>query len=91
MSNEEERISVEALKGVSVLYEGDVYELAQLLLRVNDAKDKGTNRTSRHTVHGLASAYCNLADVEFENIITVFERHGLSLGAVVEPARNIPS
>lgn len=89
MSSALEQISVEALKNVCVLYEGDIYELAQLLLKVNDAKDEGTNTTSRHTVHGLATAYCNLAQVEFDQIIAVFEEHGLPLGATVEHAQNI--
>ena len=84
-----ETISVESLKNVSVLFDGDIYELAQLLLKVNDAKDRGTNRTSRQTVHGLAKAYCNLADVAFDDIIRVFEKHGLPLGAIVEHANEI--
>lgn len=81
-----ERISVASLKNVSVLFDGDIYELAQLLLKVNDAKDRGSNTISRHTVHGLATAYCNLTHLEFEDIISVFERHGLPLGATVEHA-----
>ena len=89
MSNAREQISVEALKKVCVLYEGDIYELAQLLLKAHDARDKATNRTSRHTVHGLATAYCNLVHIEFDEIIGVFERHGLPLGATVEHAHDI--
>lgn len=93
MSSAREQISVEALKNVSVLYEGDIYELARLLLKVNDARDKATNATSRYivtgsryTVHGVASAYCNLAQVEHGQIIEVFRKHGLPLTATVEPA-----
>jgi hypothetical protein len=91
MSNMHEKISVEALKTVSVLYEGDIYELAQLLLKVNDANDKVTHTISRHTVHGLAIAYRTLAQVEFDRIIGVFEKHGLPLGATVEHAHDIVS
>ena len=87
MLNTPDRISVEALKGVSVLYEGDIYELAQLLIKVNAAKDKGTNRSTRRTINGLATAYSNLAGVEFETIIAVFERDELPLGATVELAQ----
>ena len=84
-----EQISVESLKDVCVLFENDIYELARLLLKVNDAKDRGTHTISRHTVHGLASAYCILAQVEFEEIIRVFRQHNLPLGATVEHAENI--
>ena len=89
MSDAREQISVEALKTVCILYEGDIYELAQLLLTVNDARDNATNTTSRHTVHGLATAYCNLAHIEFDQIIGAFEKHGLPLGATVEHAHDI--
>ena len=88
-SNIREQISVEALKDVCVLYQGDIYELAQLLLKVNDANDEGRNTISRHTVNGLASAYCNLTHVDFDQIIAVFEKHALPLGATVEHAQNI--
>lgn len=84
-----EMISVDSLKDVSVLFDGDIYELARLLLKVDDAKDRGSNRTSRHTVHGLATAYCNLADVPLEEIVQVFNTHGLPLGAIVEHADRI--
>jgi hypothetical protein len=89
MSITREMISVESLKDVSVLFDGDIYELARLLLKVHDAKDRGTNAISRHTVHGLATAYCNLANVAFEDIISIFKQHGLPLGATVEHAARI--
>lgn len=94
MANVREQISVEALKSVRVLYKGDIYELAQLLLKVNDERDKASKRhnvptISRHTVHGLAAAYSYLARVEFNQIIGVFEKHGLPLGASVEPAHDV--
>ena len=44
MSTTRQKISVESLKDVSVLFEGDIYELAQLLLKVNDTKMRGTKR-----------------------------------------------
>ena len=89
MSKMHEQISVEALRKVSVLYEGDIYELAQLLLKVNDASDRVTHTISRHTVQGLASAYCYLANLELRHVIAVFARHGLPLGATVEHAHDI--
>ena len=89
MSTTRQKISVESLKDVSVLFEGDIYELAQLLLKVNDTKMRGTKRISRDTVHGLATAYSHLAQVEFKDIIKVFKKHRLPLGAMVEHADTI--
>jgi len=79
-----DKISVEALKGVGVLYEGDIYDLACLLLKLNDAQDKGTNHRSRHTVYGVASDYSMLTRESRDKIIRILERHGLPLGATVE-------
>ena len=84
-----ETISVESLKNVSVLFDGDIYEFALLLLKLNDAKGRGSSTISRHTVQGLATAYCNLVDVAFQDIISVFKRHDLPLGATVEHAATI--
>lgn len=89
MSKSWETISVESLKDVTILFDGDIYEFAQFLLNVNDAKDRGSSRISRHTVHGWASAYCNLADMAREDILRVFKRHGLPLDASVEHANRI--
>lgn len=89
MSTAQDKISVEELKKISVLYEGDIYELAQLLLKVNDAREKPPVGRTRQTVRGLATAYCNLAHVDFDQIISVFEKHRLPLGATVEHERDI--
>jgi len=43
-----EKIGVGTLKNVKVLYEGDIYDLACLLLKVSEAKDKGTSSKSRY-------------------------------------------
>ena len=80
----QEKIGVGALKDIEVLYSGDVYDMACLLLKIHDAKDKGTNRRSRHTVHGLATTYSMIADVSPDRIREILERHGLPLGATVE-------
>ena len=80
----QEKISIEAFKDIEVLYKGDIYDLACLLLKIHDAKDRGTNCRSRHTVHGLATTYSMIADVRRDMILEVFERHGLPLGATVE-------
>ncbi len=79
-----DKIGVKTLKGVCVLYEGDIYDLACLLLKVDDAKDRGTNRRSRYTVYGLATTYSMITSVNRDKIIAILEGHGLPLGATVE-------
>src|SRR5262245_30632849 len=92
MPAKETRISVESLRTVAVLYEGDIHELACLLLRLWDGKDRETNARnttsvvrSRPTVNGLATYYSMLVpDVSTERVKQVLVRHGLPLGAVVD-------
>ena len=79
-----EKIGVSELKEVGILYEGDVYDLACLLLKINDARDKGTNRKSRHTVKGVAGKYAMLTNISHNKVEAVFERHSLPFGATVE-------
>lgn len=79
-----EKIGVSSLKNIGVLYEGDIYDLACLLLKVNDAKDRGTNRKSRHTINGLAKSYSMLADVDLKRVMAVMTQNDLPLAAVVE-------
>ena len=78
-----EKIGVSALKEVNVFYEGDIYDLACLLLKLHDAKDKTTTSRSYHTVHGLASAYSYLAQMNQDKILKIFEQYDLPLGATV--------
>ena len=79
-----EKIGVSLLRNICVLYDGDIYELVCLLLKVHDAKDRGTNSKSRHTIMGLAKSYSMLTDVDLNRVMTVMMRSGLPLGAVVE-------
>ena len=80
----QERIGVGVLKDIKVLYGGDIYDMACLLLKIHDAKDKGTNHRSRHTVNGLATTYAMIADVSRDRIREILRGHGLPLGATVE-------
>ena len=80
----QEKIGVGALKDIEVLYSGDVYDMACLLLKIDDAKDKGTHRRSRYTMYGLATTYSMIADVSPDSIREIVKRHGLPLRATVE-------
>jgi len=86
-----DKIGVSLLKNIGVLYEGDIYDLALLLLKVNDAKDRGTNSKSRHTINGVAKSYSMLANVDLKRVMAVITRHGLPLGAVVEHDEDVVS
>jgi|GEM_PF-1766071 len=78
------QIGVTALKGICVLFEDDIYELACWLLKVDTAKQRGTNNKSRHTVYGLTGVYSTSADLSRDTIINILESYGLPLGATVE-------
>jgi hypothetical protein len=92
MPAKETRISVESLRPVAVLYEGDIYDLARLLLKLWDGRDRETNARnprsvarSRPTVNGLATYYSMLvADVGTERVKQLLVGHGFPLGAVVD-------
>lgn len=92
MPKKEATVSVESLRGVAVLYEGDIHEVACLLLKLWASKDRETNARStgsvvrsRPTVGWLAMAYSSLVpDVSTERVKQVLVRHGLPLGAAVE-------
>lgn len=79
-----EEISVEALRGVRVLAEDDLYDLANLVNRIHQARADSGVRT-RTTVNGLANIYCNLAHVEREQVLGVLHAHGLPLATTIEP------
>jgi hypothetical protein len=78
-------IGAEARRPVKVLYDGDVYGLAVLLLRLYDAKAERDSYRGGPTVYGAASAYARLmTDVSTEQVESVIRDHCLALGAVVD-------
>ena len=84
VAKEELSISVSGLKNIKLLFQGDLYELALFLLRMHDAKDKGTNITTRETVFGLSGIYASLVDVDRNEIIKIVEQHGIPIGATIQ-------
>ncbi|MPZ12852.1 MAG: hypothetical protein GEU73_00225 [Chloroflexi bacterium] len=79
-----ERIGVSTLKGISVLFEDDIHDLACWALKMNEGKDKGNNSRSRHTVYGLAGIYSVAAHMSRDEIVHVLEDHGLPIEATIE-------
>ena len=87
-----ESFPVSELKGISFRFEDDVYEYAWLLLRLDDAKGKGTNSTHRHTLYGLARHYASLADLPESQVLTEFKRRKLPLRACVDfDSKSVPA
>ena len=78
------KISVSELKDIEILYKGDIYELACLILKLYDAKDAGTNVRSRHTVYGLAAEYAMLLRWNRDQVLAILAPHNLPLEATVE-------
>ena len=78
------KVSVSELKDIEILYKGDIYELACLILKLHDARDAGTNARSRHTVYGLAGEYAMLLRWSHERVLAILAPHNLPLEATVE-------
>ena len=84
-----DQIGVSELKNIRILYKGDLYDFARLLLKINDAKDKGTNTTSRHTIKGLATDFAMLAGLNIGEVEKVLLSYDLPFGATVEHDKDV--
>lgn len=89
MAEKFEKLAIRRLKGLSVYFEDDLYALAVLMLKLNDARSarEGSNSYTRPTVSGLAKRFAELVDAcypDYDTVFTVVERHGLPLGATIE-------
>jgi hypothetical protein len=82
--HERKKIGITALKGINILFDDDIYELAYWLLKMNDAKNRGTNTRSRHTVYGVAGIYAMQVRLDRDDIVHLLESHGLPSGATIE-------
>ena len=83
------KIRVSELKNVRILYKGDIYNLARLLLKMDDARDKGTNLKSRHTIKGLATKFAMLSGMGFDEVEEALLKYGLPFGATVEHDKDV--
>lgn len=77
------KIGVSELKDVSILFEGDIYDLAVWLLRLDLALTTPTS-IPRHTLHGLANHYAFLARMEISKVEEAFARGGLPTTGMIE-------
>ena len=84
-----DKISVSKLRNISLLFEGDLYDFANLMLKIYDAKNKGTNTITRDTVNGLVHGYALLARVNSSKVLAVIKRIGLPLGSTIEHDKDV--
>lgn len=80
----EQRIDLARLKGINILYEGDLHELGQFVLKAYDAQWAGTRSKTRPTLHGLARIYGLILDCASKPCEEAIEAHGLPLGVTVD-------
>ncbi len=84
-----DKIRVSELKNVCILYKGDIYDLARLLLKIDDAKDKGTDTSTRQTINGVARDFTMLSGMNFEKVEKILEQYDLPFGTTVEYDKDV--
>ena len=81
-------VKLSRLRGIKILYEDDLYELANIVLKIMAAIDKLSEGgiMSRPTINGLAKHYCFLCNgkIDSERIVEIIVKHGLDIGDVIE-------
>lgn len=80
----DDMVPLRSLVGISILYEGDLRDLAQFILRANDVRSASEGGKTRPTLHGLARTHGMILDVDPDSVERVIKAHGLYLGAIVE-------
>ncbi|MDA0337014.1 MAG: hypothetical protein O2782_17755 [bacterium] len=78
-----ERIPVSRLRPVRILYDGDLYEVARVVLQANAALGADKPYEKYPTVNGLAKSYAALLGVESRLFVDSAREQGLPLGAAV--------
>ena len=86
-------VAVSRLRGITILYENDLYELANIVLKITSAADKlsGIGIMSTPTINGLAKQYSFLSSgkIDSERISESIVKHGLDLGDIIEFDRKV--
>lgn len=89
-----DKLPVSKLKGIKVYIENDLYDLALLKLKLNDAREKsiGSNSKSRPTINGFAKEFAEFINSlypDYDKVFSVVKKHKLSLGAVIDFDENL--
>jgi hypothetical protein len=77
-------VDLPSLKGITILYKNDLYELGTFVVKAFDARWAGSGSKARPTLHGLARIYGSILNCDPEPFELAIEAHGLSLGSAVE-------
>ncbi len=78
-------IPVTTLKPISVLYPGDIYDIAVMLLRIYRAQHPCKNGRPQPTVHGVASKYSMIAGLALDYIENIIRAENVNLMGIVVP------
>jgi hypothetical protein len=80
----DESIPISRLKGIRLIFEDDLYELARFVMKVQLARDTPTMKT-RATVGLIISHYARMLLTSDHQFRRVVESHGIHINTVVEP------
>jgi hypothetical protein len=87
------RIEIRRLRGIKILYEDDLYELANIVLKIMDATDdlSGGRVISRPTINGLSKQYSFICSdqIHSEQIVDIIAKYGLDIGDIIEFDSNL--
>ena len=82
---QQKTVHLSELRSIAILFPGDLYQLASVLLQGFDALALGTNAKGRPTLHGLAGTFTNMfSELNRDRVKATLRKRGFDLGAVVE-------
>lgn len=89
-----QQVSVEDLRGIDIIAPNDAYDLARLILRIQDAGDRlrsrGRRITTRSNVAHLAHVLAQIAAVPAEHVIALIEANAIPPSAMVVTPEEMP-
>ena len=71
-------------EGIAILYQDDLHDLGQFVLKAFDARWAGTGSKARPTLHGLARIYALILNCDSKRFDETIEALGLPLAAMVD-------
>ena len=80
----EQKIDLGNLKRIGILFEDDLHDLGQFVLKAYAARWAGAGSKARPTLHGLARIYALILNCDSKRFEEGIEALGLPLGATVD-------
>jgi hypothetical protein len=82
---QQKTVHLSELRSIAILFPGDLYQLASVLLQGFDALAPSPNASTRPTLHGLAGTFTYLfRELDRDRVEATLRKRGFDLGAVVE-------